>query len=135
MKAILSLGSNCGDRSGMISDALEKLGGICRILRQTVIYESPDCLGNGSKYMNAIAEIETILDLPTLNLRLKDLEKEAGRTKETRALGLVPLDMDIVVADGIIVRNNDFNSAYFRKGYSLLAGKNNKIVKNEPAKC
>lgn len=118
MEAVLVLGSNTGNRQGFILDAIRFLEGCGRIIHKTDIYESPDCLGSGRRYMNAVVVLLSSLDEAALNCRLKAFEAACGRDDNCRLQGLVPIDIDIVVCDGVVRRPDDFNASYFRKGFS-----------------
>lgn len=128
VEAILVIGSNQQDASGdhraaNIMSALGFLRSLCPIIEQSGIYETPDCLGKGRKYMNAVVRLRVDGEESDFNAMLKHLEVRMGRTRECRALGIVPLDIDIVVWDGTVRRPADYAAAYFRRGLeSLSAG-------------
>ena len=121
MNLILAIGSNYGDRAANIERALEVIRNLSKEEEVSSIYESPDCLGVGRNYLNAVARItvdET--ELNALTARFKRLEAECGRTPEASARGEVCLDIDVVISDGKILRPADFRSFYFRKGYKEM---------------
>lgn len=70
-------------------------------------------------YLNSVAELRDNSSPETLTLRLKELEKKAGRRpkEETKE---VALDLDLVVCDDRILRPKDFGKDYFRIGYLEL---------------
>lgn len=47
----------------------------------------------------------------------KQFEISLGRDAQARTRGDVPVDIDIVVFDGKIMRERDFESEFFRIGY------------------
>ena len=84
--AVLSLGSNWGDREKAVSDALSL---IQRQLGETVhsdIYFTPAVNGKGPDYANCVAAVYT------------------------------PLDIDLVIFDGDVLRPADFTRKYFYRG-------------------
>ncbi|MDE6010226.1 MAG: 2-amino-4-hydroxy-6-hydroxymethyldihydropteridine diphosphokinase [Muribaculaceae bacterium] len=121
---ILSLGSNDGDREAHLRKALNFLAEICDTLYCSTDYESPALSGgmrvNKPHYLNSVAVVDFDGDTPTLEAMLKACEVMEGRTATARAEGRVPLDMDIVVADGCIIRPKDFRLFFFRRGYEEL---------------
>lgn len=124
MTAILTIGSNCGDREEFLAKSLEYLGKICKIITSSSIYESPDYLGSGSKYLNSVVMIETDLEESSLNNYLKIIERECGRNDETRRRGEVPADIDIVIWNGEVRKPKDFCSTYFKRGFGEVCETN-----------
>lgn len=120
IKAVLSLGSNCGFRQKNIEDAIKWISSICDLVCSSSFYFSPDIKGTGNPYLNAVIEVAFDGEVEDLNIRLKDYELKAGRDEHCRANSLVPIDIDIVMADSKIIRQKDFNSSYFKKGFQEL---------------
>ena len=114
--AVLSLGSNWGDREKAVSDALSL---IQRQLGETVhsdIYFTPAVNGKGPDYANCVAAVYTTLGAEAIRLLTKQMETEAGRTPERRERGEVPPDIDLVIFDGDVLRPADFTRKYFYRG-------------------
>ena len=88
-RSYLALGSNLGDRQAHLDRAVLRLRaepGVT-VLKISSYYETapvggPD--GQGA-YLNAVAEIETILSPETLLHRLLDIERSLGRDLRGRA--------------------------------------------------
>lgn len=121
MKAIISIGSNFGEREKNILKAIDYIKTIASIGRHSGIYESQDFTGSGKKYLNCIAEIETPLSLNKQRECFKDFEKKCGRTPELKERGVVPVDIDIIIWGNEILRTKDYNSSYFKTGLALMA--------------
>lgn len=121
---ILGLGSNDGDREAHLRHALNFLAEICDSAYYSTDYESPALSGgrvcHKPHYMNSVAVVEFSGSPETLNAMLKACEVMEGRTSAARDEGRVPLDIDIVVADGEILRPKDFRQYFFRRGYEEL---------------
>lgn len=88
--------------------------------RSSSVYETPDFYHRHPAYYNAVAEGETPLGFDDLNNRLKKFELDCGRDAESRATGIVPIDLDIVVFNGAVVRPTEFEREYFTIGYRQL---------------
>lgn len=114
----LSLGSNCDD--AYIKRAIEWLEKTVRILCKSDIYKSPSIGRCSSLYSNAVIKAETSTSIEELNTQLKLYEISQGRDEKARAEGRVPIDIDIVVADGKILRPRDFKYQFFQIGYLEL---------------
>lgn len=121
MKALLAIGSNFGDRAFKIMRAVDFLVSISNPLASSGLYESKDCHGTGKKYMNLVLEMETDLTCDALNAKIKQYERDNGRDEDARKRGEVPVDIDIVYADGAVLRPFDFNADYFKAGLKKLS--------------
>lgn len=116
----LGLGSNCGDRSRSMSMAIEWLGGILEDAEFSHVYETSP-VGSGTRpYLNAVVSGWTVLDDESLNLTLKAYERMHGRDDAARCRGDVPVDIDLVVSGGKVLRPRDWGCAFFRIGYDRL---------------
>lgn len=120
MKAILTLGSNYGDREENIQKARRYLRDICKTVKASPIYESPDYLGHGTKYLNLIMEVDTPVAQEQLISQLKKIEIKLGRTNERRERGEVPIDVDLVIFENEVVKPSDYDAAYFKTGFGQL---------------
>ncbi len=124
LHCILGLGSNDGDRELHLRHALNFLAEICETTYCSTSYESPAMSARGitnkPHYLNAVAAVDFPGDLPTLEAMLKACEVMEGRTSQARSEGRVPLDMDVVIAAGDILRPSDYNRYFFRRGYEEL---------------
>lgn len=123
MRTILVIGSNCGEKEAAIRKSLILLEKWGEIEESSGLYETPDCLGKGRPYMNAVISFITTLSESVLNQRIKDIEVEMGRDKEARKRGDVPIDIDIVVWEGEVKRLFDYNAGYFRLGMQKMQKK------------
>lgn len=120
IEVVLSFGSNCGDRVANVGKAMEWACGILQGCRMSHVYETPPVGHAGSNYMNSVAFglfRGTVLDLDKL---CKDYEIKSGRDAASRMRGEVPIDVDVVIADGKVVRPKDFAREFFQIGYRAL---------------
>lgn len=120
-KLVLSLGSNCGDREKSLKKALKWLETIAEIEAVSSIYETPCAKTEGRNYMNAVVIAGFNGGPGELDPLLKEYEGKAGRDKECRERGEVPVDIDIVIADGVVVKEWDFNQRFFRIGFEEVS--------------
>ena len=97
--AYVGLGSNLGDRRGLIREALKRLSRIdgVRVLKRSRIIET-DPVGNTEqpKFLNAVAEVETRLEPKPLLRRLRAVERELGRVRHER-WGPRTIDLDLLL--------------------------------------
>ncbi|MCH5224494.1 MAG: 2-amino-4-hydroxy-6-hydroxymethyldihydropteridine diphosphokinase [Muribaculaceae bacterium] len=121
VNVVISIGSNCGDRYKNVETALEWLKSILIEVQCSEIYETPCALKSGSPYVNAVLKgVYQGLGYD-LEERLKEKEHQMGRNVECRKRGEVPVDIDIVVMDGEVVKEWDFRQKFFQIGYIQIS--------------
>ncbi len=118
--AIFSLGSNCGDRLINVSEGLKWLSQYLSDFKHSSIYATPDCHGGFKEYFNVVASGTTKLSSAGLELLCKQYELACGRDQEKRKSGDVPIDIDLVIFNGQVLRPNDFKREFFKIGYSMI---------------
>lgn len=122
-RVILSLGSNLQQSAGEES-VIKALAMLTTISTSMVIcsgiYLTRPHSGIGSDYTNAVVSITATLAVSELEELLKRYEAAEGRTPEARAAGRVPIDVDVVVYDGEIIRRRDYCRPFFRRGFRQL---------------
>lgn len=118
----LSLGSNQHPREVRVREAIAWL--FTQLSHATVsdVYETPEIHGIGCPYMNAVVTGSIDADTDDFNAMLKEFELSHGRDMESRKRGCVPIDLDIVMCDGDVVRPRDFSHSFFQIGYRQIAG-------------
>lgn len=122
-EALFCIGSNCGDRELNVASALDWLSGLIGEFRHSLIYATPDCHGGQREYMNAVALGTTELNPDELDCLCKEFELSKGRDAAARKAGDVPVDLDLVVYDGTILRKRDYDSEFFLKGFRMIKDK------------
>jgi 2-amino-4-hydroxy-6-hydroxymethyldihydropteridine diphosphokinase len=97
--AYVGLGSNLGDRSRLIQQAVDLLGqtpGI-QVCRLSDVVETQPLAGlHQPLYLNAVCEIRTTLGAPALLERLTEVESALGRVREHR-WGPRTMDLDVLL--------------------------------------
>lgn len=119
---VLSIGSNSAEKKENVGRAVKWLEGLMENTVCSDIYETPEIHGKSVTYTNAVVKGETTLDLIPITDITKEFERGNGRNSEARSKGLVPIDIDIVVWDGAILRPVDYSRSFFRIGYEQLCG-------------
>ena len=99
----LGLGSNLGDKSGNIREAVVRLSDIptIHVAKVSSLYETaPVGVEDQPDFLNAVAQVET--DLPPLELLqiIMKIEKDMGRVRNLR-WGPRVIDIDILIYDEI----------------------------------
>lgn len=119
-RAIIVIGSNYNDSFRSVESTFDWLAKSFQIVGWSGIYQTPDYLGSGCGYHNAVIELEHEGSVESLNALFKQYESEFGRSDALRGLGKVPIDIDIIIADGKVLRQKDYDTKYFKTGYDLL---------------
>lgn len=121
----ISLGSNSKDRSIQMNDAIQYLNSIFEGVLSSTIYETKELNGKDAPYLNAVAVANTHLSIVEATNLLKEWESQCGRTTESKLIGDIPIDLDIVVWNGEVVREKDFSCDFFTQGYLQLVPSGN----------
>lgn len=119
---VLCAGSNIEPRGDNVSRSISWLLTILSDSEYSEIYETPEIHGIGAPYANAVIMGRTSMEMKNLDILLKRYETLSGRDEEARRKMEVPIDIDIVIWDGRIVRDKDFRQSFFQIGYRLLNG-------------
>jgi GTP cyclohydrolase-4 len=103
----IGIGSNLGDRQGNILAALQRLRARAQILSVSSFYESEAAHGaEGPAYLNVAAALRSELDAVAFKHFARDVELAVGRARSTRWLEARPIDVDLLVVDGVIVQSH-----------------------------
>lgn len=121
MNIVISIGSNVAQRRARVEQAIAWIKTILKETECSDIYETAPLNGSGSNYVNAVVRGETELSLSGFIALTKEYERQQGRDDEARQRGEVVVDIDVVIADGEIIRLRDYNCYFFRKGYDSLS--------------
>lgn len=121
---VLSIGSNVSRAN--VEAAIKWLRAQFGDIKVSHVYETPaisskemECSAS-SVYNNSVACVDTLLDYAGLESLFKTYELERGRDAQARAAGVVPIDIDIVVADGMIIRPWDYRQQFFKIGLAAI---------------
>lgn len=102
--AFVALGANLGDAGQTLRDALRSMDrtpGI-RLVKASSVYRTAPIESSGPDYLNAVAEVSTVLTAPALLVALQAIENAAGRERPYRNAPRT-LDLDLLLyGDGHI---------------------------------
>ncbi len=100
--AVLSVGSNLGDRLGTLQGCVQAIGGLAStdVLAISPVYETAPVGGPAQPdYLNAVLAVRTALDPRALLAATQGIEADFGRVRAER-FGPRTLDIDIISYDG-----------------------------------
>lgn len=124
-EAVFCIGSNSGNRQDNVMAAMEWIARMLSGCMLSHVYATPDCNGSQKEYLNAVATGKTVLSPHELDSICKKYEISRGRDAAARNANLVPIDIDLVVYDGQIIRPRDFSCDFFQIGFKSLNTPNN----------
>lgn len=116
----LSIGSNSDDRNEQVARCLKWIASTMGNCRQSTVYTTAALNGKSGYYANAVASAECDGEMADVNSIFKEYERRNGRNEEARTHGIVPIDIDIVMWNGTIVRSKDYQQDYFQQGWQQI---------------
>lgn len=120
-KFVICLGSNLAPCDIRVSDAVARLGHYLSVDRESHGYITPSHNGIGNDYYNVVILGRTDVDYQNLYAVAKRIERDLGRTEASAASGVMPIDIDIVIFDDVVVKPDDFIRRHFTIGYSVIS--------------
>ena len=107
-RAFIGLGSNLGDRTAFLRDAVETLRAAGDVVAVSDVYETDPVGGPAGQgpFLNLVVELSTSDDPRALLARCRALEEAAGRVRSVR-WGPRTLDADVLVVEGCAVDEPD----------------------------
>lgn len=117
---VLSLGSNTADKTERLNHAGKWLADSFSEVICSEIYTSAPVSGIGPDYANMVAEVSADVDAAQMASLAKEYERQCGRTPDSKVRGCVPIDVDVVMCNGIILRPAEYSRAYFRRGFDAI---------------
>jgi 2-amino-4-hydroxy-6-hydroxymethyldihydropteridine diphosphokinase len=103
----IGIGANLGDPAKSCRDSFSRMDRIegVRVVRHSSLYRT-EPIGNSDQpwFVNAVAEIRTVLHPRDLLLALKAIEKEMGRPAENTRWGPRVIDFDILFYGQEVIR-------------------------------
>lgn len=120
-KALISLASNDKDKQQILANIEETLRHHVTVICQTPVYLTT-AVGTAlsAEYANALMLVETEEAYESLRHRFKTYEQQAGRTALSKLQGVVPLDIDIISWNGVIIKQKDLQYEYMKEGLAML---------------
>jgi 2-amino-4-hydroxy-6-hydroxymethyldihydropteridine diphosphokinase len=119
---ILSIGSNSHDREWQMTHTLNWLKKHFSDITVSSTYEAAEVTGRFAPYQNCVMKAATSMTFDEVTAFTKQWESVCGRTPNSKLIGSVPIDLDVVIWNGQVVRPHEFEQDYFRQGYLQLKG-------------
>lgn len=119
--AIICLGSNVEPRREHIARAISMMqDAFDGEIEQSSVYETPSLSGKGDAYLNQVIRGRLAMTYDDFIALSKRVEKNLGRSPESKGTGKVTMDVDVVILDEKVLRPFDYEAQHFRIGYKQL---------------
>ena len=107
-KVYFSIGSNKGNRSQLINEAIDKIDiSIGRVELKSSIYETQSWGFKSNNVYNVCLLIESSLSVESIFNKILKIEKDMGRLKSGNKYSDRCIDIDILFVEDIIVNNKN----------------------------
>lgn len=117
---VISIGSNSRDREWQMKHGIEWLKHTLSSTQVSTTYNSVAINNRDADYLNAVMIGKTKKSLDDITTLLKQYETVCGRTPASKLEGCIPIDIDIVMWNGDVLRQRDFAQQYFQRGWQEL---------------
>ena len=105
-KVYFSIGSNKGNRSGLINEAIDKIDIIIgKVVLKSSIYETKSWGFNSNNFYNICILLESTLTPELILNKILTIEKDMGRLKTADQYSDRYIDIDILFFDNMIVNS------------------------------
>lgn len=107
-KVYFSIGSNKGNRSQLINEAIDKIDiSVGRVELKSSIYETQSWGFKSNNFYNVCLLIESSLSVESIFNKILKIEKDMGRLKSGNKYSDRCIDIDILFVEDIIVNNKN----------------------------
>lgn len=106
MQIVTILGSNAGDRRGLLEEAVRRLEAWGRVVRQSSLYETePWGFACETLFLNRVVVFETGLSPTDFLHRCQETEKRLGRERPAGGPRYAPrpIDIDLLFCDSLVI--------------------------------
>lgn len=107
-KVYFSIGSNKGNRSQLINEAIDKIDiSVGRVELKSSIYETQSWGFKSNNFYNVCLLIESSLSVESIFNKILKIEKDMGRLKSGNKYSDRCIDIDILFVENIIVNSKN----------------------------
>lgn len=124
-RIFIGMGSNVPEAFDLLRTAVLRLSEMAEgdVVVSTPERTEPIDFPWPAMFVNQVASLLTTLELDELKTRLKRIERRAGRTKRETQWGIIRLDLDLLSVDDDILRPDDWQRPYIRRGIAEISDK------------
>lgn len=119
-KVLFSIGSNAIGSRSRLASVISWLKRNYGPVKATEIYNTPELSGRFANYSNALVIGQTDEALEITEQRLKTMERNYGRTSQSKVKGTVEIDIDLIASGEQLVRSKEIGRPYFLYGWNRI---------------
>lgn len=119
-KVIIGLGSNwkCEEHIDVAGRLLNVY--FDKISFSETIYTEPIGMPQSNLFLNQVAIAYTSRPMEEVKNILKSIEKQLGRTPQSKKQGVIPIDIDLLQWNDQILKPQDLERVYIRQGIESI---------------
>ena len=117
---LICLGSNSNKELNLSLAERELSVRFPSIIFGTPMETEPLLIANPELFTNQLARFTSLLSASEIKRACKEIESLAGRMPEDKGKNIVKLDIDLLMADGKILKPDDMEREYIKKGMEEL---------------
>lgn len=118
---ILCLGSNTDCEANLKSAASLLRAYFGSIRFSEAIYTEPIGLSDSGLFLNQVAVAGTNASLEEVRRAVKSMEKRLGRMSDSKQKGKIPIDIDLLLWNGTILKPADWEKEYVQLLFRSVA--------------
>ncbi|MBR5297609.1 MAG: 2-amino-4-hydroxy-6-hydroxymethyldihydropteridine diphosphokinase [Parabacteroides sp.] len=85
------------------------------------VYTEPIGMSQSNLFLNQVAIAYTFRPIEEVKTALKSMEKQLGRTPQSKQQGIIPIDIDLLQWNDQIFKPKDLEIAYIRQGIDAIS--------------
>lgn len=128
-QVIISVGSNIKPQEN-IAKSFDILSAEAKLLDSAEVIETaPVGYAHQDNFLNTAYLVETSLELDEFNRLLKSIENRLGRIRGPIRSGPRTIDLDIIIWDGVVLSEEDFQHDYVSIPVNQILVRNDLVIR------
>ena len=84
------------------------------------VYTEPIGMSQSNLFLNQVAIAYTFRPIEEVKTALKLMEKQLGRTPQSKQQGIIPIDIDLLQWDNLLLKSDDLERDYIKNGIESI---------------
>ena len=84
------------------------------------VYTEPIGMSQSNLFLNQVAIAYTSRPIEEVKTALKSMEKQLGRTPQSKQQGIIPIDIDLLQWDNLLLKSDDLERDYIKNGIESI---------------
>ena len=117
---LVALGSNEFPELHIEQATAELTGLFSSVKWSPAVYTEPIACSRPIPFLNRVAMAETLLGIEELHEQFKLLEKKMGRLPTSKHTGIIPIDIDLIRWNRVLLKPDDYLRSYVQDALHWL---------------